>query len=170
MSRRYGICTKRGFPQKTSLTTSTRSTQARSLLACGSLKRKWKFAMKIEKISTYIVSSTPSRSSSGKTTVRSVLMSLPRVRWLERDNPQPESKPEDIIDLGGDHSLHLTKRERELLDLCSSGKTDKQIADDKNMSLTFVKKTLIDARKKLVLRSGPREYLPVGSNEAGDGT
>jgi len=57
--------------------------------------------MIIEKITKYVVASSPSRSSSN-TFSRMVPMSVPRVRWLERDGSfKPAGKPEPVnIDLG----------------------------------------------------------------------
>jgi hypothetical protein len=46
--------------------------------------------MKIHKISKYVPISTPSRGSSSETGVRHMLISLARVRWLERE-PDPKS-------------------------------------------------------------------------------
>ena len=50
--------------------------------------------MHIEKVTKYVNLASPSRSSSSTVTVRTVPMSLPRVRWLERD---PDYKPEGVI-------------------------------------------------------------------------
>lgn len=56
--------------------------------------------MQIEKVSKYIPVSTPSRSSE-QTTMRQMMVSLPRVKWLERDIDNCEyykkyRKPEEV--------------------------------------------------------------------------
>lgn len=114
--------------------------------------------MKIEKVSTYIVASTPSRSSGEQSTMRKILLSLPRVRWLERDNPQSvgdikrseESDKKYII---------LNSKERDVLKLHEEGNSEIQIANKRAMSLTAVKRTILRAKKKLALRSRGREYI-----------
>lgn len=56
--------------------------------------------MQIEKVSRYIPVSTPSRSSE-QTTIRQMMVSLPRVKWLENDLDSCEyykkyRKPEEV--------------------------------------------------------------------------
>jgi DNA-binding CsgD family transcriptional regulator len=51
--------------------------------------------VQIEKVSRYISVQTPSRSMSGANGVRRMLLSLPRVKWLELD---PDYKPFGGID------------------------------------------------------------------------
>jgi DNA-binding NarL/FixJ family response regulator len=62
--------------------------------------------MKIEKITKYVVASAPSRSSSD-TFSRMIPMSLPRVRWLERDGTvKYESEPTPV-------NINLKKQKKE---------------------------------------------------------
>lgn len=110
-------------------------------------------AMKIEKVSTYIVAATPSRSTETQTTSRKILMSLPRVRWLERDNPRQDVG--ESVELKNMHSyITLTKRESEALNLHQQNFTIEEIAVRKGMKTSLVHKLISDAKKKLALRSG----------------
>ena len=58
--------------------------------------------MQIEKVTKYVNLASPSRSSSSTVTVRTVAMSLPRVRWLERDPDfKPSVEPEQVTIING---------------------------------------------------------------------
>lgn len=70
--------------------------------------------MHIEKVTRYVNTASPSRSSSGTITVRKIPLSLPRVRWLERDPdfktpPEPETTVVVNGRLAGSKVLALTK-------------------------------------------------------------
>jgi len=70
--------------------------------------------MQIEKITKYVNTAAPSRSSSSNITVRTIPLSLPRVRWLERDpdfKPPPEPQDMKVVNgrVAGSKILELTK-------------------------------------------------------------
>lgn len=119
--------------------------------------------MKIEKVSKYIVQSTASRSSSGQTTTRKILMSLPRVKWIERDDNVSSGDIAKVDEELRDYFI-LNGKEREVLKLHEEGSSVTQICEAKVMSESSVKRAIISAKKKLALRAAKKEDDDADSN------
>ena len=109
--------------------------------------------MKIKKISKYVSISIPSRGSEQPT--RRMLLSLPRIHWLERDKSEkyftdsyaPES---DAVELTNMLSyIHLTKNEKEIFTMQANGVSFDDIAREKNINVIDIKRIVDSANKKL---------------------
>lgn len=95
--------------------------------------------MHIEKVTRYVNTASPSRSSSGTITVRKIPLSLPRVRWLERDpDYKPSSEPEDVKivngRVAGSKNLLLTKNMKLGDALTNSEQTAYELAVNQKLS------------------------------------
>lgn len=119
--------------------------------------------MKIEKISKYIPIASSSRSSADTATIRHMLVSLPRVRWLEREdisdlnirNYSMEGSAVELSNMGS--YITLTGRERELSNLSKEGMSLQMIAQRKNMNSSNVARILDSAQKKLAMREALKD-------------
>ena len=128
--------------------------------------------MKIQKISKYVPISTASRSSSGESTIRHMLVSLPRIKWLEK-NPDPTMFTsayhlgEDDVDLKNFNSYNtLTKREKELLRMRDElNMTTDAISKSKKMNIAVVHHILYSAAKKLAYRNVESENIDARASE-----
>lgn len=120
--------------------------------------------MEIEKTSWYMILTPDSRSSLVESTAgrRKVLMSLPRVKWLERDDQKPEPKKVTARDLmpppreppprvvwqrpparphrSKRDAEGYTPRERQVLERMDRGMATRQIADDLRVTTGTVRK------------------------------
>lgn len=127
--------------------------------------------MKIMKISKYVIVQTPSRSSSETGTVRRMLLSLPRIKWLEREfDPTLHTSsyiPDDeswVTLQNMDSYVSLTKREEEIIRLTDRGMSPAQIADHKKMHVPNVLRSLDVARKKLAIIRSRRDNKNPAAN------
>lgn len=119
--------------------------------------------MKIEKISKYIPIASSSRSSADTATIRHMLVSLPRVRWLEREdisdlnirNYSMEGSAVELSNMGS--YITLTGRERELSNMSKEGMSLQMIAQRKNMNSSNVARILDSAQKKLAMREALKD-------------
>jgi len=120
--------------------------------------------MKILKISKYVLVKTPSRSSSETEAVRHMLLSLPRIKWLEREfDPTLHTSSyvpddENWVTLQNMNSyISLTKREEDIIRMTDRGMNPAQIADHKKMNIPNVLRSIDVARKKLAIIKARRE-------------
>ena len=116
--------------------------------------------MKIEKVCKYIFASGGAPAEFSSAGPRVVLLSLPRVRWLEKDKtssaycleeelPALPSKEQEL-ERGEDEPL--TEKEEVLLELSLAGLSYGAIAERLDLTLTSIPMALSKARKKLERR------------------
>ena len=112
--------------------------------------------MKIEKTSKYVFSSVPSRSLLDGGHVRKVLLSLPRVRWLERDQPAPE--PPEYVEMNNtDSYIALTKTETAFLRMMDEDNmTIKEISRKRKISVVEVHNRVEIARRKMLRKEAAK--------------
>jgi len=101
--------------------------------------------------------------------MRRIPLSLPRVRWLERDNPQPSGEVSSTQEDSREYHI-LTRKEREVMRMHEEGISVFDIAKQRVTSPNSVKRTIHGAKKKLALRSGGREYIASSGIRPGDDT
>lgn len=117
----------------------------------------------IEKVSKYI--SIRSGISEPQSAGRRVLMSLPRVRWLEAQPdyepwppleelkmepaPEPETEPQRYVFRPQARNYELSDRQREAWKMYDEGLSVKQVAEKMNISRNAASKLLAQAREKL---------------------
>ena len=119
--------------------------------------------MKIEKISRYVPIATSSRSSTDTDTIRHMLVSLPRVRWLEREDIsdlslnkyKTEGEPIELYDHGS--YVALTQRERLMHNMFEKGMSVFDIAKEKSMNTSNVARIIDTAQKKLAKRAALKD-------------
>ncbi len=121
--------------------------------------------MQIEKITRLVPVAEATYSSSDMTTVRKMAISLPRVRWLERD---PDYRPTDVIDLeSGATSTPamrvakyadkpLTLREKQISEMRFAGKTNQQVAAELQLSQEYIRHAYSMAMTKLRHQGGKK--------------
>jgi DNA-binding NarL/FixJ family response regulator len=106
--------------------------------------------MQIEKVSKYINVTVGGTSLCDASATRKVLMSLPRVKWLERDEeyiPPPEIKVE-VKAFPIYAQRPVSPREEEAYQLKLSGKELSQIADIMRVSETAAASYVATAKRK----------------------
>lgn len=126
--------------------------------------------MQIEKVSKYVFANTPSRSSEGST-ARKILISIPRLRWLENGNTDFYGSFSKMNDTPGPRirsNTHdteawaqrlagqpLTEREQKAYDLMKTGIRQIQAADIMGIPRSTFRDILIKIKaKKLVEKTG----------------
>ena len=130
----------------------------------GRLQRLAGPEMRIEKVSR-IVTVSPPYGSGNQTSTRRVLMSLPRIRWLERDGdntpPEPPPVEDEIATIEKKafpfYAYHpLYPREKEAHELHKAGKTVLEIAGHMSIPQKTVRTYLTCAKKKLEFQASQK--------------
>ena len=123
--------------------------------------------MRIEKVSKYVSSAMGTRSTEG-ITVRQMLLSIPRVKWLEGSDTEyyHKYKPPVEMDLGvSKNSKHisnlddirgnlLTEKEQQAVELMKTGMKQKQAADIMGMHRSTFRDMLLKIRAKQAIEPG----------------
>ena len=124
--------------------------------------------MKIEKVCRYICATSGNPAEISPAGPRIVLLSLPRVRWLEKDNKPNKyfleeelpSLPSKEYELENDLDSPLTEKEEHLLQLSLKGFSYGAIAERLDLTLTSIPQALSKARKKLERRKRCKSISP----------